>query len=583
MISKKANFKTGITIGAILLIAIAVFLNRTVGNLGLKRFDLTQDRIYTISDGAKHIMESLQVPVQVKYYVTPEDELPAGLKTLGQDVTDKLAELAKASRGRLEYQIVNPNETEDLAEALQNKGIRPFQVQSVERDAVAVKLVYSSIAIGYKDESEEILPQVLPDNLASLEYELLSRIVKMTRETDPVVAMYSTKEAIDPQIASFYLQSGQPLPEPPDAFAPVPDYLRSAGYDVRRVDLAQGNSIPDDAQTVLLLGARELNDRQRYEIYRVLRRGGNVIVATQSTAYDYAPGPRGGFRISIRPQTLGINDLLSKWGVRIDDRPLMDEQMATLAIPSTKNLGGIRFQVNEPVQAPMQIRVLGETLNRDLPFVAGVPELLYLWGNELIVDDASLAEKGLSETTLFTGSDHTWTLDKTSGPLETADLDPEAHALSARPPLAVLIEGTFPDPWEGQDVPAWPAGDDAAPEETEEQAAGAEGPPQPGRLLVIGCSKLFEDMLLDQAGHSLFLLNSVDALTLGDDLISIRSKNFAARTFGEVSDGKKLTFRVLNTILVPALLIVLGFGLHLRRRREAEEYAESFAQSGKEE
>ena len=89
MSSRSANFRTFLIAGAVLLIGIAIFLNRTVANVGLGRFDLTEDRIYTVSDGAKRIMSRLSVPVQVKYYVTPENEMPAGLKTLQREVTDR--------------------------------------------------------------------------------------------------------------------------------------------------------------------------------------------------------------------------------------------------------------------------------------------------------------------------------------------------------------------------------------------------------------------------------------------------------------------------------------------------------------
>jgi hypothetical protein len=65
----------------------------------------------------------------------------------------------------------------------------------------------------------------------------------------------------------------------------------------------------------------------------------------------------------------------------------------------------------------------------------------------------------------------------------------------------------------------------------------------------------------------------VDALTLGDDLISIRSKRYDRRTFGEVSDGKKLLFRVANVVFLPATLVAFGLMRSLKRRREKEEYA----------
>jgi ABC-2 type transport system permease protein len=352
------------------------------------------------------------------------------------------------------------------------------------------------------------------------------------------------------------------------------------GYAVRSAELKGAAGIPHEARTLLLLAPRELNDRQRWEIHQVLRRGGNVIVAAQSSVYDYQPGPRGGYAISVKPQTLGINDLLNEYGLRIDDRLLMDAQMATLAIPREQNIGGLRFQVSEPVQAPMQIRVLGESLDRDLPFTAGVPELLYLWGNQVVVDEQGILTKNLTAKTLFHGSETAWLVDKKAGPLQLADLQVEGHPLQPKPPLAVLVEGVFPDPWADKPKPEWPASvtdTTAAPEAPE---AGPPPPPEPGRLLVVGCSKMFEEMLLNQAGHGLFLLNSVDAMTLGDDLISIRSKQFDSRTFEQVSDGKKLAFRVVNIALVPLVVVGFGLGNRMRRRRQSRDYASRLGKSG---
>lgn len=571
MTSKKLSFGTGLLLGAVLLLGITVFANRIIQNLGLGRFDFTEDKVYTISPGAKNILGKLDVPVVVKYYVTTKDEMPAGLKTLQQEVTDKLSELKIASKGNLDYVVVNPKETPELEETLGEKGVRPFQVQSVDRDALAVKLVYSALSIGYKDKGEETIPQLLPENMGSLEYELISKVMKLTRKEQPIVAVMSTKEQMDPQMMQMYMQAGQPMPEPQDNFKRVPEILRGEGYDVRPVDLVPGSALPETTKTLLLLAPQEMTERQRYEISRHLRRGGNVIVAAQSTFYDYLPGPRGGFRIDVRTQPLPINDLLSEYGVRIDDRLLMDQQMATLAIPRTQQVGFFSFQVTEPVQVPMQVRIMGDGIKRDLPLGAGVPELLYLWGNQVIVDEAALSQKQLTAHTILEGSENSWIVEKAggTGSLEQPEITIDGHDLTPHPKLAVLIQGTFPDPWEGKPVPSW-----GGPSDT---TAVAEVPapitPAPGRLLVLGCSKMFEEMLLQQAGHGLFLLNSVDALTLGDDLISIRSKRFDRRTFGEVSDGKKLIFRFANVALVPLLLVLFGFSRSLKRRREKEDYA----------
>ena len=81
MASKKLGFGVGLAAGSVLLVGITIFVNQTVANLDLGRFDMTEEKIYTISDGAKNILGSLDVPVQVSYYVKPADEMPSGSMT----------------------------------------------------------------------------------------------------------------------------------------------------------------------------------------------------------------------------------------------------------------------------------------------------------------------------------------------------------------------------------------------------------------------------------------------------------------------------------------------------------------------
>lgn len=578
MASRKFGYGAGLLVGTVLLIGITVFLNRTVANVAPVRLDLTEDKIYTVSEGAKNVLSSLEVPVVVTYYVTPSEKLPATLNTLEQDVVDKLQELAIASSGYLKYKVVDPQASEELEEQLIEKGIRPFQVQSVDRDELALKVVYSAISIAYKDEPDVILPQVLPQSLTTFEYELLSNVLRITRDENPRVAVYSTIEPVDPQIMQLYMQMGQQPPQPEDAFGSVRQFLGSESYEVTNVDLTADNTIPEDTQTLLVLAPRELEERQLYEISRVLVRGGNVIIATQGYSFDYNPASRGGFDFNAKPQPLAINDLLTEWGIEVDDQILMDEPVATLQIPRTQDVGGFRLQMREPVQAPMQIRVLGDGVHDEVPFTAGVPELLYLWGTRLILDDDRLESQGLEVQPVLTGTEGAWVPPTREGKLTSVDFDPANGEIVSRPTLAVLIRGTFPDPWAGEEVPAWQG---AAPDSAAADSTSiADTPSAPGKLLVVGCAKIFEDMLLGQPGHGLFLLNSVDAMTLGDDLISIRSKAYDQRTIGDVSDQNRVLFRVINTALVPILVVVLGIGRWAIRRRESDEYLRSVAAGG---
>ena len=112
------------------------------------------------------------------------------MKTLEQDVRDKLDELRIASNGRLQYkvhimdaaEVVDGSDSgeETKEQQLAQKGIVPFQMESVQSDELGVKLIYSAISISYREKADEVLARIYPENLEELEYSLVSKIYRMT-------------------------------------------------------------------------------------------------------------------------------------------------------------------------------------------------------------------------------------------------------------------------------------------------------------------------------------------------------------------------------------------------------------------
>jgi ABC-type uncharacterized transport system involved in gliding motility auxiliary subunit len=566
MANQKLNFNLTFALSAVLLFGIVTFFNGVLGRIDLGRFDLTEDSIYTISDSAKRVLGELDVPVKIKLYITAKEDMPTGLQTLERDLVDKLAEFRAASKGNLSFAVYDPSKDDELAEKLASQGVRPFQVQSIERDAMGIKLVYSSIGILYKDKEEELLPQVLPQSLETLEYDLCSRITKLTRDEDPVVAIYASKQTVDPQMMQLYMQMGQQPPAPQDIYTQCQELLKREGYDVRPVEITEESQIPEDATTLLVLAPRNLNERQRYEINRFVQRGGNLIVATQRYEYNYNPGSRGGFNITPAEQTAGIEQLLESYGVSLSDRLLMDGNMEILSIPSTQNIGGFSVQMNQPVQAPMQIKVVGSQFNQDVSITSRMANILYLWGSRLEIDAEKLGDVEMTE--LFKTSELAWEVDYTAGPLVQANLQPDPTADVSGEPLAVMLNGDLPNPYAEGDVPAWAgAANDSV------LAGPIESfPPANSKVVVVGCAKMFDDNLIGAASNGLFLLNAVDALSLGDDLIAMRAKAYTQRVIEPVSDQKKLFFRFFAIGLVPVLIALFGVMRTIKRRQESAIY-----------
>jgi ABC-type uncharacterized transport system involved in gliding motility auxiliary subunit len=550
-------------------LASTVLANWLLRDLGLPRWDVTEGKVHTISPVTARILRDLKVPVQAQFYVSPPDQMPTVLKTLEQDVRDKLQELSIVSDGRFQYRIVHleavPEESDPLHETLRNRGVIPFQVESVQRDEVGVKVIYSTLVIEYKEKTPELIPRVLPVTLLDLEYQLVSRIRKLALEERPLVAVFAPvrERELPAEVEQLVGAEGEvPEKEYLDDFKTAVLLVRQNGYDVRRVSLDEKGPLPENAKLLLVLGPRNLSARQRYEINRFLHGGGRVAVAAQGYAFTYARAERG---VEAVPEKLplDVNQLLGRWGVTVGEDLLFDESSEVISLSTGQRIGPFALQM--PVKFPNQIVVEEASINRSASLTNRIPGVFYLWGSALQLDAAALERAKLEATVLFSSSRRSWTAPAPAGNLTEENTRPPAE-MKGPFPLAVLVEGRFPDAFDGKRPPR---------EEGGAAEAADLGEPKPGKLLVVGCSKSFSEDLIHAPGNLNFFANVVDGFTLGEELIEIRAKTPVVRDLRRVSSAAKLGYRFFTVGLVPLALVALGIGRAFLRRKEKELYLQA--------
>ena len=592
---------------AAVLAALAVFVNVVALGFTAGRFDLTEEKIYTVSKEAKQVMGRLRVPVRVDYYVSPSEKMPSIMKTFEQEVTDKLREFEIASGGNLKFKVHHveavdalrveerqirkqiesqvgedqanailgeekeeeESKGEELAEKLMEKGIQPFRLQSIEADERTTVSVYSGIAIAYKEKKEEVIPRIVPQNLGNLEYELVSRVFRLTEDKKPKVAVVAPMDEMDPQTRRMLQMMNRPVPEAKDNFDLLGQFLQHDGYQPERIDFAEYQSIPDDVDTVVVVNPRRFEDRQRWEINRMLRAGKSVVLAVQNYVLSYTPGARG---VGVRGQDVnpGVNEILEEYGLRIPDEFLMDEQSEILSIGSGRG----PFMMSTDVKLPVHVVLTERSANPDVSISNRLSSIFYLWGVPLELDEDTLKENDLSWTVLFSSGPKSWTR-----PLKAGEMDGDDFARPAKyeggEPLAVLIEGQFPSAFEeNAERPEWPRppqfDPNQPPPEPPPDPPQDELPPAPGKLLVYGCALMWSNDFLRSGGNLPLFQNSIDALSLGDELIHIRTKTKRDRLIEKVSAGRKHLFRLLVMGLFPLLIAVAG-GLRFWQRRRIKE------------
>ncbi len=504
-------------------------VNFLIHDLPLGRFDLTQGQVNKVSDVTKRILSNLKAPVQLTLYITPPENMPSLLKTLEQDVRDKAEELRAASGGNLKFRVVHlesASKDEETLLKLRNEGVVPFQVESVQQDEVGVKVIYSTLVIEYKEKPQEVLPRVLPQILADLEFQILSRLYKLTINEKPRIAVFAPKAKMEGEVVHE------------DEYRTAAFLPSSNGYESERIELTEASAIPEGTQLLMLFAPGTLTDDQRERVSKYLTLGGTVVIADQPYDFTFRREETGLEAVATR-RVLDVNKLLEKWGIKISDQILMDENSQVISLTSGQRIGP--FAVEMPVKFPNQILVADEAINHSVSVMKRVQGLAFLWGTILELDDNILKTAGLRSTVLFRSTGRSWT-QPLQGNLTEENTQPPKE-MKGNFPLAVLVDGKFST--------------DAA---------------KPGRLLVVGCSKAFSEDLLRSPGNLNFYANIVDGFVLGEDLIEIRSKAAVIRNLKPLSGSEKLWYRFFTVFLVPCILFLVSLARVFMRHKEKELY-----------
>jgi ABC-2 type transport system permease protein len=556
------------------------------------RFDLTADKIYTLSPASIKILRHLEAPAQVKLYITPQDKMPTEMRYLERDILDKLHEMRLASGGKLQLRAIHMQATnvvqpagaqtqqdaksgeEAIEKRLLDKGVRPFSVQALREDEVINKLVYAAIGIAYKNKDEEIMPRILPADLDTLEYRLINTLFKLSQPKPPVVALIAPQTTLDipPYMRQLYRQMGRPVPQTEDPFEAIERLLRHEKYDVRRVELTQHSPLPADATTIVVMNPRELSARQQWELNRALHQGASVLLAVQRYRWNYnvVRNAVSVAKIDEQPQ---VNPWIGAYGVKVDTGILMDVNHQALTVRQSNNPLASLLGGGITLDLPLHIVLPQSALNPEVSITSHLAPLFYLWGSPLDVTAKTLHEHGLASTVLLTSSDQAWTI-PADAQLTEESLNPPASG-GRTYPLAVLIRGQFPDVFAGKERPAWPQTPPQPGAPTPPPAADEAPPeapkPAPGKLLVMGDAQMFHRNFLS-GGNLDFFLNSVDALTLGDDIIQVRSKKPINRSISKPSPASRQFWRFVNLGLVNVVIAALGIATAVIRRRARAAY-----------
>lgn len=479
------------------------------------RIDLTEQRLYTLSDGTKSVLRAIPEPITVRLYYSSRlgRDIPV-YAAYATRVRELLHEYAALADGQIRLEFYEPepfSEVEDRALA--------YGLQGVPVDQSGEQVFFGLAATNLLDE-ERIIPFFQPERERFLEYDLTRLVFELSNPRRPKVGVMTGL----PMNGEMRGPMGRPTP-PWVVMTQMRQFL--SVQDVA-LDVAE---IPTDIDVLMVAHPQNLGAQTEYAIDQFVMRGGKLMLVLDphSEAQAARPGPGG---MPTRETASDLPRLLAAWGIEYDKDQVAGDLRGAMRV---------RAGERERVQAVDYVAWFtasgGQQISRDDPATGQL--------NQVSVASAGfLARRDGADITfepLVTTSPEAAPI-----PAEKVRTEPNPTQILAefrpgneRLVLAARVRGAlasaFPD--------GPPPGEEGAqpPERTQPHRPRSEGP---ANLVVIADSDVLEDRFWVRvqdffgqqvatpfADNGALVVNLLDTLSGSDALIGLRSRGESRRPF----------------------------------------------------
>jgi len=540
------------------LVAIAVGLLFSVLFISLMpslRVDLTEDNLYSLSEGTRSIVSSLEEPIEIMFFYSDSatEDIPQ-IRSYGTRVQELLREIVIASNGNLRLNMIDPepfSEEEDLATQY---GIRAVPVTQ-GGEGVYFGLVVtqdSASEVPLQMQASETMQLIRPDQEEFLEYEFMKLITKVANPDRTVIGLL-TQLDID---GGFDPVSGQGTQQ-----WMIMDLIRQL-YEVRRVDIT-GDSIDGEIDILMIVHPQGLSDQILYAIDQHVMRGGNTMLFLDPNADSMVSRSAQGNLIPAGMSS-ELPGLLAAWGIDFDNSKVLADNEQALRVMMGQgqrpvpHLGMLGVQRNFLTQDDIITNRL-ETINMSSAGAISQVEGAGTTFEPLIISssDAMLMERTFVESVTdpsvlfdeFESANQSFVIAaRVSGIVESAFPEGRPELIEEPTEEVSEVESTDLD-----DSTANPAGIDATVDDAEEEieravehiassngsvniVAYADSDVLTDRLWVQVSQFLGQRIPQPFANNGDIVINTLDNLSGDADLSSIRSRGRYSRPFIRVLD-----------------------------------------------
>lgn len=536
----------------VLSVGIAIVLNVIASQYPMP-IDLTENKIYTLSDASVKAVRDLDEPVVVKAFVSPD--MPPPFHNLSQNLNDLLADYAAASGGKLTYQVIQPSsEDVEAEEAAQGYGIQKVGIGSETEDEVSLRAVYKGVAF-VKGDSIEVIDDLRTTGnpeFDNFEYDFTKALLNLSN--------------VDSRTLAFVSSLGGPAANPQfvQGVEPVFQQLYGELIKVETVDLSAATTVPDHINGLVILNADQpASDAQKFALDHFVQRGGSLGIFQSATGVDQQiaqqmmqqMGPNARIPDIRTPLNHGLDDLVRHYGIEMRKDLVLDRKNAVTGMILTQQ--GLA-RVSYPATFLMT------EIDRTLPFMRSISAIAMPAPASLLVTAAARESEEYEAVELIQTSETAVRRPSPPNSLNYQDLVDVKETEEPGPfTVAAALQGKLPSYYESNPLPEGVSESDMVAEVSDRS-----------RVLVVANADFlqpnpqigFNQQYAGLGGQ--FFINSLEWLVQDNALTEIRGKSMP-RLVGEVPKEQQRRIQYFNILFVPLFFAVFGWTvMQLRKRRK---------------
>ncbi len=544
-------------------LAIGLFLLNFTSYYIYKRFDVTQDKRYTLSETTKKIIDGVDSPLIIDVFL--EGNFPADFKKL-QTETRQLLEEFSAYNSNITFQFVNPIEKEeervDVMKKFFEKGLTPINVTVEEKGKQTQEVVFPWAVANYGDKGAKVqllknlmgasTEKKVESSVQHLEYAFVEAIHKISKEKQRKIAVIKGNgELEDIQIADF-------LKTIRDTYYIGPITLDSVATQPN--ETLKALNIYDLA--IIAKPREKFTEAEKQVLDQFIMKGGKTLWLVDGTTAEMENLYNETGTTLAGINDLNLTDMFFKYGFRISPQLIKDEYGTPLKLASGNEGSETQMETYNWKMAPFVYPA-----SKKHPIVKNTDGVKFDFCSPIELLKSSHSPTILLESSPYSKAIGTPTV--VSLDMITEETTPKDYPNGGLIPVAVLLEGAFTSMYNNRVLP-FKDGNFLSKSVPTKMIVISDGDVIKNQIDKGAPIELGYDKYTSQYfGNKEFILNSVNYLLDDNGLINIRSKDVTLPLLDKQRVQDNYSQTQMLTVALPIVLLGI-FGLlftYLRKKK----------------